>query len=192
MLDAVGYKGEVERAYPEPREREERWLAVVEVLNFARNYVDRAKKPDLAGFLSELTLSANDEKKDDGEDTREQVTLMTLHAAKGLEFPRVFLVGVEEGLLPHARAALEGTIEEERRLMYVGITRAKRRLTITYCAQRAKYGRPSPCHPSRFLFEMQGKEPPESWRATGEASPPEPKKGKKKVGKRRAGARRGR
>jgi DNA helicase-2/ATP-dependent DNA helicase PcrA len=185
MLAAVGYRGEVERAYPEPREREERWLAVVEVLNFARNYVDRTQKPDLAGFLAELTLTANDEKKDD-DDARDQVTLMTLHSAKGLEFPLVFLVGVEEGLLPHARAALEDTIEEERRLMYVGITRAMRRLSMTYCAQRAKYGRPTPCHASRFLFEMQGKEPPPGWRATGDAAPTPPPQGKRK----RAGTRR--
>jgi DNA helicase-2/ATP-dependent DNA helicase PcrA len=190
MLDAVGYRGEVERAYPEPREQEERWNAVVEVLNFARNHVDRAKSPDLAGFLSELTLTANDDRKDDAEDTRDQVTLMTLHSAKGLEFPTVFLVGVEEGLLPHQRAAVEDTVEEERRLMYVGITRAQRRLVMTYCAERAKYGRPSPCHPSRFLFEMQGKEPPDGWRAAGEPPPPPAKQKKARKGSRAGGSRR--
>ncbi|MEM7307427.1 MAG: UvrD-helicase domain-containing protein [Planctomycetota bacterium] len=184
VIEAVGYKDEVERAYPDPRQREERWMAVGEVLNFARNYVDRDGDPDLAGFLSELALTAGDDKKDDDDDWRDQVTLMTLHAAKGLEFDRVFLVGTEEGLLPHLRAVTEDTVEEERRLMYVGITRAKRVLTMTYAAQRSKYGRPSPCHVSRFLFEIQGAEPPKEWRAAG-TTEPEPAKGKKKKKARR-------
>jgi ATP-dependent DNA helicase Rep len=79
---------------------------------------------------------------------------MTLHAAKGLEFPRVWLIGCEENLLPHQRSIDDGTIEEERRLMYVGITRAGQKLTISYCRKRRRHGEARECDPSRFLDEL--------------------------------------
>jgi len=85
------------------------------------------------------------------------VTLITMHSCKGLEFPRVYIVGLEEGLLPHARSAAEGTLDEERRLFYVGVTRAMQSLTLSHCAGRMRYGQLMPCHPSRFLKEL----PPE-------------------------------
>jgi DNA helicase-2/ATP-dependent DNA helicase PcrA len=82
------------------------------------------------------------------------VTLITMHSCKGLEFPHVYVVGLEEGLLPHSRSKLEGTLDEERRLFYVAITRAMNSLTLSHCSGRRKYGQLTPCHPSSFLKEL--------------------------------------
>ena len=96
------------RLYPDPMTREARWAGVVEILNFAENHVRRSAEPSLHGFLEELALTSGDEPEEKPEARGDAVTLMTLHAAKGLEFPHVFLVGMEEGLLPHARAVGRG------------------------------------------------------------------------------------
>ena len=77
-----------------------------------------------------------------------------MHSCKGLEFPRVHIVGMEDGLLPHSRSKAEGTLDEERRLFYVAITRAMQELTISHCGGRRKYGQVMPCHPSPFLKEL--------------------------------------
>jgi superfamily I DNA/RNA helicase len=163
FLESIGYRNEVRRLYPDPMTRDTRWAGVEEVLNFAENHTKRAKEPSLAGFLEELMLSSGEEANDSKDSNANAVTLMTLHAAKGLEFPHVFLVGMEEGLLPHARAVSDGGLEEERRLAYVGITRAMRALTLSFVAERARYGKRAAAMPSRFLFEMRGKTPPEDW-----------------------------
>jgi DNA helicase-2/ATP-dependent DNA helicase PcrA len=162
LLEAVDYKSEVRRLYSDPMTREVRWAGVEEMLNFAENYARRSPSPTLAGFLEELALTSGDEPSE-RESPGEAVTLMTLHAAKGLEFPHVFLVGMEEGLLPHARAVADGGCEEERRLAYVGITRAMRALTLSFVSERAKFGKRIAAMPSRFVFEMRGKTPPEDW-----------------------------
>jgi ATP-dependent DNA helicase Rep len=112
--------------------------------------------PTFAELVAKLSLIGMLDNEED--DRSDQVSLMTLHAAKGLEFPHVFLVGMEEGLLPH-RVSIEGddnqaAIEEERRLTYVGITRAKKTLTFTYAKQRKRYGEVVQCEPSRFLNEL--------------------------------------
>jgi DNA helicase-2/ATP-dependent DNA helicase PcrA len=169
VLDAVGYRAEVERLYPDPLAFQTRWAAVDEVLAAAARHEREKKRATLASFLQDLTLSATDEQEGDEGKSREAITLMTLHSAKGLEFERVYLVGLEEGLFPHARAVAEGAIEEERRLMYVGITRARRNLTLTCTAARQKYGRTLESMPSRFLYELKGEPPPKGWRACGES-----------------------
>ncbi len=163
FLDRVGYREEVNRLYPDPMAREARWAGVVEILNFAENHVRREAEPSLHGFLEELALTSGDEPGEKPDTRGDAVALMTLHAAKGLEFKHVFLVGMEEGILPHARAVAEGGIEEERRLAYVGITRAMATLTLSFAHERAKYGKRATSVPSRFLFEAQGAEIPAGW-----------------------------
>ena len=182
LIEEVAYRGEVDRIYPEPSEAEKRWQGVLEVLNFAENYVRRSKRPGLIGFLNELALTQSDMTSSDKE-RRLRVTLMSLHASKGLEFPRVYLVGCEEGILPHRRSAAEDGVEEERRLAYVGVTRAQRHLTISWCAERARAGHRVRCHPSRFLLEIQGKEPPADWVATGEEPPAKGARGSRRTKK---------
>ena len=110
----------------------------------------------LREFLSKMTLDPSDEKDDDKkEDQKNQVTLLTLHGAKGLEYPIVFLVGMEEGYLPHRRTIEEAKdFSEERRLCYVGITRAKEQVIITRARNRIRYGKKVPRYPSRFLAEI--------------------------------------
>jgi DNA helicase-2/ATP-dependent DNA helicase PcrA len=163
-LEAVGYRGEVERLYPDPVTFDTRWAAVDEVLQLAAQHDRTRKATSLSTFLQELALTATDDQDEDGKTERDAVSLMTLHAAKGLEFPRVYLVGLEEGILPHARSVAEDSLEEERRLMYVGVTRARRNLTLTCTVVRNKYGRQVESMPSRFLYEMKGEPPPEGWR----------------------------
>jgi len=105
----------------------------------------------LGDFLDKTALDAE---KEDDLDKKSGVTLITLHAAKGLEYPVVYLVGLEEGILPHKRSIEEGTRDEERRLLYVGITRAKERMTMTYCSTRVKWGNQESCERSSFILEL--------------------------------------
>ena len=119
-------------------------------------YAQNAEIPSLGGFLEEIALYTDLEQYDESDDT---VVMMTMHSAKGLEFPNVFLVGFEDGLFPGMRAIGDvEEMEEERRLCYVAITRAKQNLTISYAKQRMLYGRTSASLPSRFLREI----PPET------------------------------
>jgi DNA helicase-2/ATP-dependent DNA helicase PcrA len=110
--------------------------------------------PTLAGALSVLALDDLNEEEEEPRTEEHRVTLMTLHSAKGLEFKHVFIVGIEEGILPHSRSLDENQLAEERRLMYVGITRARDRLSLSYCLQRKRAGGVIEVLPSRFLQEI--------------------------------------
>ncbi len=122
-----------------------------ELVGVAREYEEQAESPSLSGFLQDISLYSD---QDALRDQESLVTLMTIHNAKGLEFGAVFLIGMEEGIFPHARSIEEQGIEEERRLAYVGMTRAKERLTLTHAATRSLFGMRAHNLPSRFLDEL--------------------------------------
>ena len=127
---------------------------VQELKSSILTYLENAEgtEPSLSGFLDEIALYTDLDSRTDGDNC---VTMMTMHAAKGLEFPQVFVVGMEEGLFPGNRAMGDGAeMEEERRLCYVAMTRAREKLTLTNARQRTLYGRTTPCMPSRFLNEI--------------------------------------
>jgi DNA helicase II / ATP-dependent DNA helicase PcrA len=124
---------------------------LLELVGVAREYQERAEEPTLSEFLQQLSLYSD---QDDLSAERSLVTLMTLHNAKGLEFRAVFLIGMEEGVFPHSRSLEEQGLEEERRLAYVGLTRAKERLTLTHAASRSLWGSRGYNLPSRFLDEL--------------------------------------
>ena len=150
LIAEIGYEAELKRLYPDPNEQQARWAAVEEVVNALGAYEKSAKKPTLGGFLDEVALGEQDM----GDDKEKQlaknaVALMTLHSAKGLEFPHVYMVGMEEGILPHHRSlkADGDDVDEERRLCYVGVTRAQERLTLSLAAHPHEMGQAPRHHP---------------------------------------------
>ncbi|MCA9234060.1 MAG: UvrD-helicase domain-containing protein, partial [Planctomycetales bacterium] len=160
VVDRTRYREDLERQYQDPLERDARTASIEELVNAAAAYQKGKKKADLRGFLNDVALGGDD-RGDDKEKQldRNAVALMTLHSAKGLEFPHVYMVGMEEGILPHKRTLEEADasqIDEERRLCYVGVTRAQETLTLSFALTRRKWGKPRETVPSRFLFEMTG------------------------------------
>ena len=144
-----------------------------ELVGVAREYRQQAQEPALAGFLQDISLVSD---QDTIRDERGVVTLMTLHNAKGLEFRSVFMIGMEEGVFPHIRAIEEQGVEEERRLCYVGMTRAMERLTLTHTTARSLYGRRNYNLASRFLDELpqeveRERLRPASWSSYGQLAP---------------------
>jgi ATP-dependent DNA helicase Rep len=130
--------------------------------------VEKNDNADMGDAVARLVLMDLLERQEE-EDETDRVQMMTLHSAKGLEFPHVFLMGMEEELLPHRNAVEEGNVEEERRLAYVGITRAKRTLAITLARKRKQYGELIECSPSRFLEELP--EEDLEWQGRGDDDP---------------------
>lgn len=150
VMKESGYQRELEEdKKPEAKDRLEN---LKEFVGMAKEFMKNEEQPTLENFLAQLSL-VSDIDNADMEDDR--VTLMTLHAAKGLEFPIVFMAGMEEGIFPHSRTLMDNhQIEEERRTCYVGITRAERKLYMTYAKTRTLYGRTNGNPPSRFLAEI--------------------------------------
>jgi len=150
VIEKIGYVDYLVQSYE--GDSEERLENIEELVNAASEYDTSNPDGSLQGFLEEVSLIADIDKWDDAADT---VTLMTLHAAKGLEFPVVFMAGLEEGLLPHSQSKdSDDDVEEERRLCYVGITRAQKDLFLVHTRYRSKFGQRSACVPSRFLSEI--------------------------------------
>lgn len=147
-----GYGAMLEKDAEHDVQGESRKENVGEFLSVAKDYMDSNPQGNLQDFLENIALVSD---VDEFEGSDSKVTLMTLHAAKGLEFPVVFLVGLDEGLFPHSRTLMDSSqVEEERRLAYVGITRAERQLYVTNASTRTMYGRISAYLPSRFLSEI--------------------------------------
>ena len=154
FLNETGYLAELRRAEKDAEAGENR----VRNLRDLVATLDRSAPASpalherLEKFLEDVTLDSDREEKE--EDKGDAVTLITMHSCKGLEFPHVYVVGLEDGLLPHSRSKVEGTLDEERRLFYVAVTRAMLTLTISHCGGRKKYGQVMPCQPSPFLKEL--------------------------------------
>jgi DNA helicase II / ATP-dependent DNA helicase PcrA len=155
FLDEIGYFQELRRAEKDAEAAEGRIRNLKDLISTLDGTPPDLSEPGtkrLETFLEEITLDT--EREEEKEARGDAVTLITMHSCKGLEFPHVFVVGLEDGLLPHSRSQQEGTLDEERRLFYVSITRAQESLRLSYCHSRKKYGQPLPCHPSRFLKEL--------------------------------------
>ena len=151
LLDQSGYLHDLREQHTE--EAEARLANLMELVSAARDFELREPEPSLSGFIDRLSLLSETDEEKGSEEAR--VWLMTLHAAKGLEFPVVFMVGLEEGLFPHSRSHDdEDSLEEERRLCYVGMTRAQTRLIVTCAARRRVFGEYQASEPSRFLDEI--------------------------------------
>jgi DNA helicase II / ATP-dependent DNA helicase PcrA len=157
FVNEIGYVNELRRSEKNPEAADSRIRNLKELIGSLQveGAGGKTGHAQLQDFLEQITLDTEREEED--ETTGNGVTLITMHSCKGLEFPHVYVVGMEDGLLPHSRSKLEGTLDEERRLFYVAITRAMQTLTISHCATRKKFGQATPCHPSPFLNDL----PPE-------------------------------
>ncbi|MGJ7912383.1 DNA helicase PcrA [Neobacillus sp. LXY-1] len=153
ILEKTGYR-EMLKA-EKSLEAQSRLENLEELLSVTKNFEETNEDRTLVAFLTDLALVADIDSMDDEEEKSDSVVLMTLHSAKGLEFPVVFLIGMEEGVFPHSRSLMEESeMEEERRLAYVGITRAEQRLILTNAQMRTLFGRTNMNPASRFISEI--------------------------------------
>ena len=155
-----------------------RYENLQELLNGVKEFVDNPERDEktLSAFLQEISLLTDADKKED--EGGEHVTMMTIHSAKGLEFRNVYIVGMEENLFPsQMMISSRSDLEEERRLFYVAITRAEKKLTLTYATSRYQWGNLRSCEPSRFLNEIDPTYLKISFAPTGDSSLPQPDSG---------------
>ena len=153
MLDRSGYLKDLREEHSE--EAEGRIENLAELVSAAREYESRTPEPSLAGFVDQLSLLSDADEESGSKNPL--VLMMTLHSAKGLEFPTVIISGLEEGLFPHSRSVEDDAeLEEERRLCYVGLTRAQKQVVLTSAARRRVFGDYQSTEPSRFIDEIPG------------------------------------
>ena len=153
MLEDIGYQDWIVKQSASPEQADMRWRNVEELLRWIRSIASKDEQKTLADVVAAISLMSILDKNED-DDNSNVVSLMTLHAAKGLEFKHVSIVGMEEELLPHRSSIKDDMVEEERRLFYVGITRARHELTLSYAKKRKRFGEQISCEPSRFLDEL--------------------------------------
>jgi len=169
----IGYEDWLKDQSSELKVAERRMANVDELLDWLARLAKEEKGDNLGELLAHMALMDILERNQE-EDKSDAVRLMTFHAAKGLEFPYVYMVGVEEECLPHRNSLKEDSLEEERRLAYVGLTRAQKELTITHAKHRRRYGEDVECEPSRFLYELP--EDDLEWEGGGRQLDPETSK----------------
>jgi len=155
VINQIGYEQFLKEDSKTKESADRKIKNVYDLVEWLKRIADKeaGSQKSLAEIVSKIMLMDIMERNQETE-ASDQVSLMTLHAAKGLEFPHVFLIGIEENILPHQSSIETDNIEEERRLAYVGITRAQRTCTFSYCTHRKRYGEISECEPSRFLNEL--------------------------------------
>jgi len=155
LFNKLRIEDELYRTLNDVSQAKKRIENIEQIVNSLAMFEEQNPKGGLSVFLERISLMDEQESDDDKEHGQNAVTLMSLHSSKGLEFDHIYLIGVEEELLPHKRSIEEDpTVAEERRLCYVGITRARKHLTISRCLTRRKYGAVEVRHPSRFLAEI--------------------------------------
>lgn len=157
LVERIGYKKAIHEEVKSTQMREFKWENVQEFINAGAQFYSEKQtanlKADLSEFVQQAPLETN-WKGDEEEENDDKVHLLTFHSSKGLEFPACFLVGIEDGIIPHAKSAAVTGVEEERRLMYVAITRAMKHLCISMSMTRLRMGKKEVCRPSRFMHEI--------------------------------------
>ncbi len=174
IITDIRYDQWLEETCDNPKAAEKRMENVLELVAWMQRITTQDEDRSFADAVARISLLGMLDNADDS--SGDQVMLMTLHAAKGLEFPHVFIVGMEEGLLPHRVSMEQDGIEEERRLAYVGITRARKSLTFSLAKKRKRYGEINTCEPSRFLAELPTEDL--QWEGGDQPADPEEKQGR--------------